>query len=437
MAEIYLAHSQTTEGIGRFYAIKKLPFKYADNKEFIDMFKSEASMVMNLSHGNLVHVVDFGVSKGSFFIVMDFVRGRNLRQVLRKMAMNKKAFTLSESLYIASKIATGLDYTHNAQNEEGQKLNIIHRDISPQNIMMSFNGELKIVDFGIAKNLKNMSKTESGILKGKFSYMSPEQSEGNALNCQTDIFSFGIILWELLANARLFVAKNEMEILKKIRKCEIPSVREYNPNIPPEVEKIVKKALEKDKNKRYQTTREMEKDILHYLNKTDPGFSSNDLAITIKSHFVQEIQELNSLCESYKKEILNMSENNLSEIDDDDEVTQEIEEVGLTKKEKTGVTNVKEEISFRGSRYDLLQKISDIEKDWTATIPILKSETELSKVSNLDLSEDSYTDLNTKNIERGESTKNIEVDLYHKGLGKKRWVKRQLLDTGCHKKRNC
>jgi serine/threonine-protein kinase len=292
MAEVHLARNVGIEGVGKFVAIKRILPQFSEQTEFIDMFKDEAKIAINLSHNNIVSMHEVGIERHQFFIVMDFVEGRDLRRILTKMKKAGVAFSIEQALYIIREAAAGLDHAHRCIDAKtGKPLNIIHRDMSPQNVMVSFEGEVKVVDFGIAKAETQIESTRAGTIKGKFSYMSPEQAEGLPLDLRTDIFSLGILLWELLANDRLFVANNEVNTLRKIRDCQIPSLRKINPNIPPELERIVSKALAKDRNLRYQTSEALHRELSRFLNRQYPDFSPQDFAVFIKTLFASEILE--------------------------------------------------------------------------------------------------------------------------------------------------
>jgi serine/threonine-protein kinase len=292
MAEVYLARSSGAIGITKFFAIKRILPQFSESPEFIEMFKDEAKIAINLSHSNIVSIYEFGVEKGQFFLAMDYVEGKNLRQILNKMKNTKANLNIDQIVYIAKEVASGLDHAHRClDGTTGRPLNITHRDMSPQNIMVSFEGEVKIVDFGIAKAESQLETTKAGTLKGKFGYMSPEQAEGLSVDLRTDIFSLGIVLWELLANDRLFIANNEVNTLRKIRESNIPSLRKINPSIPPDLEKIVTKALTKDRNLRYQTASAFHKDLNRFLNRQYPDFSPQDFSIFCKTLFASEILE--------------------------------------------------------------------------------------------------------------------------------------------------
>lgn len=293
MAEVYLAKKIAASGVQKFVAIKRILQQYSDSQEFIAMFKDEAKIAINLSHSNVVSIYDFGVESSQFYLVMEFVEGRNLRQVLNRMKRTEAQFSIGQVVHIIKQVAAGLDHAHRCIDPTtGQPLNIIHRDMSPQNVMLGFEGDSKIVDFGIAKAAHQIEATRAGTLKGKFGYMSPEQVEGQSVDLRTDIFALGIMTWEMLANQRLFLANNEINTLRKIRECEIPSLRKINPNIPSELDQIVQKALEKDKIERYQTAAELRRDLQGFLSRFDPDFSVQDLSQFVKGLFSEEIVQI-------------------------------------------------------------------------------------------------------------------------------------------------
>lgn len=286
MAEVYLSKSTGAVGVNKFVAIKRILPQYSDHQEFIDMFKEEAKIAVNLNHGNVVSIHDFGVEKGQFFLVMEYVEGRNLRQILNELKKTNTQFTIEQIIYIMKEVAAGLDHAHRCiDGTTGRPLNIVHRDMSPQNIMVSFDGEVKVIDFGIAKAENQMEATKAGTLKGKYGYMSPEQADGQNIDPRTDIFSMGIVLWELLANDRLFTSNSESAILRKIRDCQVPSIGKINPSIPPELERIVNKALAKDRSLRYQTAAAFHRDLNRFLNTQYPEFSAHDFSVFMKNAF--------------------------------------------------------------------------------------------------------------------------------------------------------
>lgn len=292
MAEIYLARATGAENVSKFFAIKRILPQFSQNYEFVQMFKEEAKIAIQLSHANIVPIFEFGEENGQFYLAMEFVEGRNLRQVLTYAKKREESLDIPMCAYIIKEAARGLSNAHNSvDGTTGAPLNITHRDISPQNIMLSFEGEVKIVDFGIAKAESKIESTRAGTLKGKFGYMSPEQAEGQDVDFRTDIFSLGIVLWELLAKDRLFVSNNEMNTLKKIRDCQIPSLRKIDSNIPAELERITNKALTRDRTLRYQSSEEMYLDLNVFLNKHYPEFSAQGLSRVLKLIFQTEREE--------------------------------------------------------------------------------------------------------------------------------------------------
>ena len=323
MAEVYLAKSTGANGVNKILAIKRILPQFSDNREFIEMFKEEAKIAVNLNHSNVVSIFDFGIEKKQFFLVMEHVEGKNLRQIINELKRVSVSFTIEQVVYMIKEVAAGLDHAHRCiDGSTGRPLNITHRDMSPQNIMLSFDGEVKIIDFGIAKAETQLEVTKAGTLKGKFGYMSPEQAEGQPVDLRTDIFSLGIVAWELLASDRLFTASSEAAILRKIRDCQIPSIRKINPSIPPELERIINKALQKDKNLRYQTSAAMHRDLNRFLNTQYPEFTPNDFSVFIKNTFATAYQEQKRKLIEFSKlkpeETTNITKNTSTEPDNKD-----------------------------------------------------------------------------------------------------------------------
>jgi serine/threonine-protein kinase len=286
MAEVFLAKIMAHTGISKFIAIKRILPQFSENPQFNDMFREEAKIAVNLNHSNIVSIYDFGFENNQLFLVMEFVEGQNLRQVLNHLKKEGKELSLDQIVYIIKEVAAGLDHAHRClDGASGKPLNITHRDMSPQNVMVSFEGEIKIVDFGIAKAETQLEQTQAGTIKGKFGYMSPEQAEGLAVDPRTDIFSLGIILWEMIAKDRLFLGHNEAATIKKVKDCVIPSLRKLNLDVPAELERICLKALAKDRALRYQTAAAMSRDLNVFLNKHYPEFSAQDFSRFMKSAY--------------------------------------------------------------------------------------------------------------------------------------------------------
>lgn len=306
MAEVYLAKLTGANGINKFVAVKRILPQYSDNEDFVDMFKEEAKIAVNLNHSNIVSIHDFGVEKHQFYLVMEFVEGQNMRQILNHLKKESKDFTIDQIVYMIKEVAAGLDHAHRClDGSSGRPLNITHRDMSPQNVMVSFEGEVKIVDFGIAKAETQAEHTRAGTIKGKFGYMSPEQADGHVVDPRTDIFSLGIVLWELLAKDRLFTGQNEAATLRKVRECQVPSLRKINPNLPPELERITMKALSKDKSLRYQTAAAFHKDLNRFLNTQYPEFSTQEFSKFMKSLYHKMYLENRKKLAEYAKIVAN------------------------------------------------------------------------------------------------------------------------------------
>ena len=304
MAEIFLGCAGTLESAHKFVVIKRILLAHSHNKEFNKMFQNEGKIAVNLNHSNICSIYEFGIENDQYFICMEYISGRNMRQLIKKLKSQKKSLSVAMCAYIMKYVCNGLDYAHNCTDSiTGQPLNIIHRDISPQNIMVSFNGDVKVIDFGIAK-IDDSESTKVGVLKGKFEYMSPEQARGKPLDRQTDIFSLGNVLWELLAGRKLFMGSNEIQLLKKIRDCQIPDLKKINPAVPSRLVEIVNKALSANKNLRYKTVAEMGNDISVFLNKTYPDFTHAPFSAFIKEVYVEEILEERQNLKKYSQALL-------------------------------------------------------------------------------------------------------------------------------------
>ena len=245
MADIFLGRTLLADGICKFVAVKRIQTRFSSSQQFQNMFREEAKVAINLKNNNIVSTLDFGFENEQYYLVMDFVEGVTLKQLINEMKRENKTFSFDQVLYLVKEVAAGLNYAHHATEvKTGKNLNLIHRDMSPHNVMVSFGGDVKIIDFGIAKiDDTEQSRNETGSLRGKCRYMSPEQVECEDLDERSDIFSLGIILWELLANDQLFNDKSEIKILQKVKACEIPPIRRYNPTVPAELALIISKAL--------------------------------------------------------------------------------------------------------------------------------------------------------------------------------------------------
>ncbi len=261
MAEIFKAKSYGVSGFEKTIVIKRILPSYSDDREFIDMLIDEAKICAGLQHANIVQTYDLGRMAGRYYIAMEYIRGVDLVSVLSRLRKAKRHLPLELVCFILSEALNGLDYAHRAMGPDNQPLNIIHRDFNPANILLSYQGEVKVADFGIARAADRGTKTVAGGLKGKMGYLSPEQVADLPLDARSDIFTAGITLWETLTGRRMYSGGTELDVLLKIRDALVPDVRQYAPEVDDELVNIMLHALQKDPRQRYCTAREF-KDVL-------------------------------------------------------------------------------------------------------------------------------------------------------------------------------
>ena len=313
MAEVYLAikkprKDQASSNTSKLLALKTMISSFSSSAEFVKMFEEETDIVMNMSHKNIASVIGHNTvkefAKGKMHqklvLELEFIRGKNLRQFLKDLYTNDTDLLFEEKIYIIKELAAGLDYTHRfVHPKTGEKLHLTHSDISPQNTMISIEGEIKLIDFGISKRNDPFQKSNMRAkkLQGKFSYMSPEQADGLEIDQKTDIFSLGIILWELLAKQRLFYANNQVKILKKVKETYIPPLKQINPNIPhvEAVEKITQKVLIRDRNLRKVSAKDLHQELSSLLNAKYPNFNPTQLGYKIQNLYKEEFDKLNKI----------------------------------------------------------------------------------------------------------------------------------------------
>ncbi len=279
MAEVWKARMRGVEGFQKIVAIKKILPHLSDNQEFVDMFIDEAKFAAQLNHNNIIHIYDLGKISGSYYIAMEYVDGGDLKSIISRGENSGHPLTVELALFIASKIASALDYAHRKRDFDEKEMGLVHRDVSPQNVLVSHDGDIKLCDFGIAKAASKASHTHTGALKGKLQYMSPEQAWGKPIDRRSDVFALGTVLYEMLTSSRLFGGDSEISILEQVREARVPPPSRINDEVPPEVDRIVLKALEKDADKRYQTAGEMAREIDAVLYTFRPTPTSADLAI--------------------------------------------------------------------------------------------------------------------------------------------------------------
>ncbi len=291
MAEVFLSKRVGVKGFEKLLAIKRILPQFSENEEFISMFIDEAKLAAQLNHRNVVQIYDFGTQESSYYIAMEYVFGKDLRTILKKSREKQKRLPLTQCAYIIKEAARGLEYAHNIKDHYGNPLDIIHRDVSPQNIFISYEGDVKIADFGIAKAASKSTETRTGVLKGKILYMSPEQAWGKSIDKRSDLYSLGVLLYETVADRKIIEADSEFSMLEKVRNAEVEFPPEIFEKIPKRLSYIMKKALEKDPANRYQSAHEMRVDLENFLLSAKETLSEKMISDYLKDLFKEEIEE--------------------------------------------------------------------------------------------------------------------------------------------------
>ena len=278
MAELFKAQQRGVQGFQKIVAIKRILPHFSDNEDFVTMFIDEAKLAAQLTHPNIVQIFDLGKAGSSYYIAMEYVNGRDLRTLLKKAREFGIAFPEQVAGFVVMKVASALDYAHRKRGFDDRELKLVHRDISPQNVLLSTEGAVKLVDFGIAKAASKASHTAAGALKGKLLYMSPEQATGQPLDNRSDLYSLGLVLYELLTGERCFQADSELGVLEKVRLGRISDLTTVNPQVSREMVAIVNRALQKGVDHRYPSARFMERDLRDYLQRQGSPLVEHDVA---------------------------------------------------------------------------------------------------------------------------------------------------------------
>ncbi|MGF1511364.1 MAG: protein kinase [Myxococcota bacterium] len=295
MAEIFRAKRHGYSGFEKQLALKRILPRYSGNETFVRMLINEAKLAAHLQHFNIVQVHDLGAIDGQVFLAMEYVRGRDVAAVLSRAYRQKDLIPADISLCIATEFLSGLDYAHRKRSDEGVPLGIIHRDISPQNILISYEGEVKVTDFGIARVVTEKNDALPGNLHGKFGYMSPEQVQGLAIDQRSDIFSAGVVLWEMLTGQRLFRGSHPEETVEQVVHKSIPRPSSINSEVTDAVDEICGRALERDRNLRFQTVGAFLGELTRASQRMPRKASPRDLAVYMQRHFVSPVdRQLNS-----------------------------------------------------------------------------------------------------------------------------------------------
>ena len=301
MAEVFRARPFNAPHFKRFLAVKRILPNLAEDKEFIDMFIDEAKIAVQLNHHNVCQIYELGKLNEAYYIVMEFIAGKDLLGMQNYFRRRRRIMSVTQAAYIISKVCEGLHYAHRKKDSNGRKMNIIHRDISPQNILVAYDGEVKVIDFGIARAATKNNKTQVGVLKGKFGYMSPEQVSGKEIDHRSDVFAVGALFWELLTARRLFHGKTDFETLEKVRAADVIPPSEKNRKVPPEIDRIVLKALARDREERYQSTSEIAHDLQKFLDKVRPAYKKKTLSTWMVAAFADKLREERTKVHDFKQ----------------------------------------------------------------------------------------------------------------------------------------
>ncbi len=305
MAEVFRAYFLGIKGFEMPLVIKRILPHLSANDAFVNMFITEAKIYVALRHHNIVQIYDFAKFHDHYFIALEYVAGRDLKNLLTRLAENRRFLPVDIALFIGHEICKGLEYAHSQIDQHGNSLGLVHRDLSPANILLSYQGEVKVADFGIAKAKMKADITKAGVLKGKYEYMSPEQARGEpTIDSRSDIFAVGILLYEMLTGQRLFKSETDTATLEKVKMVTIEEPIKINSRISPRLNQIVMRALHPSPAARFQTARDLQKALLECLSPITLDHCSHELANELSSLFKPEREEEDSLAEKNKQTAL-------------------------------------------------------------------------------------------------------------------------------------
>jgi serine/threonine protein kinase len=291
MAEVFLAKVFGRDGDDRIVAVKRILPALLSDREFVGMFIDEARVVAQLDHRNLVQIFELGRQSDNYYIAMEYLSGCDLRTAIARSRKRQLPLPLDSALFLIGELAAGLDHAHRACGRGGESLGVVHRDVSPQNVVLTRRGGVKLIDFGIAKVATRQNATQVGILKGKFGYMSPEQARGVPIDRRSDLFSLGILLHELLSGQRLFTGESEFAVLDRVRKAEVPRLRLLNPKVPEEVERIVLKMLSRDPGDRHAWASDVAQDLDAFRGRASNESDATALADWMSRVVTEELRQ--------------------------------------------------------------------------------------------------------------------------------------------------
>ncbi|MAT26719.1 MAG: hypothetical protein CMN29_17485 [Sandaracinus sp.] len=290
MAEIYLAQEKSTGGVVRPTVVKVLRQAFVDDDEFETMFLREGRVAMQLNHPNICTVYEFGKWGGHYFIAMEYVEGATLKEIVARLGLKGRPLEPVLAAAICARVAAGLDYAHHARDSRRQKLRVVHRDVSPHNVMVRFDGHVKLLDFGVAKVAQGEDATHSEALKGKFGYLAPEQCTAGRVDGRTDVFALGICLYEALTGKRLYKRDSQYHTFQAILDEPVPSARDVDPEIPEELDRIVQKALQKEMDDRYASAGEMQEALESWIAARGEAVGASRLRRLMEALFVDDLR---------------------------------------------------------------------------------------------------------------------------------------------------
>jgi len=296
MADVFLTVAHGLQGVNKLVVVKRL--RNAEDRALTEMFLDEARLGARLNHPNIVHTYEVGEIHGEYFIAMEYLDGQPLSAVLRTLETRCEGLPEPLVAFIAIQVLKGLQYAHEFCDFDGAPLGVVHRDVSPHNLFVTYGGEIKLLDFGIAKATLNATHTEDGVLKGKVRYMAPEQAMQTELDRRVDIYAFGVVLWEMLARRSLFTG-SALSILTRIVNEDIPAVRGVRPDVSPSLEAIALKACRRERESRYSTAEEMRLDIEAYVRERNDGISERDVAQLMNGMFADIRDDVRSRIKAY------------------------------------------------------------------------------------------------------------------------------------------
>jgi len=292
MADVFLAVARGPMGFNKLAVVKRLRSNLAGDPSFRNMFLDEARLAARLNHPNVVHTYEVGEQDGVYFIAMEYLEGQSLNKVIREAVKREEVLDQAFCARLASDALAGLQHAHELRDYDGKPLGIIHRDVSPHNVFVTYSGQVKMVDFGIAKAALSSTETEVGVLKGKVAYMAPEQAVGGAIDQRADVFAMGIVLWELLTRQRLMTGDSAAVILNRLLNAPIPSVSTARPDVDPELDAICARALEKDPRYRFQSAQEMRDALDRFIAATGKTVRQDEIGRTVGDMFVHVREEV-------------------------------------------------------------------------------------------------------------------------------------------------